>query len=392
VAPQREPAGRPTTVDRPTPSPAAAPKAPPSAEAEHKAPEPEPQPQRQPEPEPEPVVVVAPAPDAGRVAAIEEQLAAALLRVTEVAEVQRSESASRTQADHALRSELQTIMRQGLAEVRAEVMASAEAAAARMAALEDAVRRSVADVAGALESRRTELDGLTGALAEVRSEVERLTGASQELARTQGDLDRRVGELAGRASGRADEATIQAAEQRIQETLGQVRSEVTALEQKVQADAGTLTRTVEAQRADLEGALDRRIREELAMVGTVVDETGLAQAQLARTVDDLMQQVATTEVRVNAVAASEEDTTMRLHALEQQMQESVRRLTREVRAQRDAMQAMLAATEAPDGGPAADRPSPSPEPGSAPSAGLLYDLERQLQEAESRLARLGDVG
>jgi chromosome segregation ATPase len=207
-----------------------------------------------------------------------------------------------------------------------------------------------------------------------------VTSASRELARAQGDLDRRVGELASRTSSQATESAL-AAEQRIQETLGQARSGVTALEEQLHGNVAAFTGMVEAQRAELETALDGRMREELSTVATVVDEMGLAQAQLARQLDTLVQQVAATEARIDDLASSTHGGASRLHALEQRMQESVHRLTGEVRAQREAVHALVA--------PA---PARAPVAEGAGATDLLDDLERQLQQAESRLARLGDVG
>ena len=369
ASPSERPA-RGRAADQPAPpAEAATPQPPPAPEADETVHAPPAQEQSS-----EPVVV-APATGDGRLAEIEQHLQVDLLRVAEVADLQRSESSGRSEAEETVQAQVQSAVRESLAQLRAEVMASAHTGATRMAGLEDSLRRSVADVAQALEARKDELTGFTGALAGIRSDVEQLTEAVQRLGQAQTDLDRRVGELATQMSEQTTATALEEAERRIVESLRQARSHMTSLEEQLQRDVTSVTGMVESQRAELQRALDDRMRDELTTVATVVDETGLAQAQLARTVDELVRQVAATEAKLDALASSAAAGTERLNAVERGMQESVHRLTDDVRAQRRAAEASAAPA---GGGPVAP-------------ADLLDALERQLQEAESRLARLGDL-
>ncbi|MGH9151562.1 MAG: hypothetical protein ACRD03_03945, partial [Acidimicrobiales bacterium] len=105
------------------------------------------------EPVPEPLAV--PSVDEARLAAVEDRLGAALSRITELADVQRLESIRRAKGDEGVQARAQAALVQGLAELRTEVLASAEATAARLAALEEGVRAAVADLRAELARATT---------------------------------------------------------------------------------------------------------------------------------------------------------------------------------------------------------------------------------------------
>jgi len=326
-----------------------------------------------------------------RLADLEKQLQHAMTRLSELADVQRAESIRRRATHEASQSEMKSALVQGLAEVEAQIEGSSELAAARVAALEDQVRVGAAGVAESLMSQGTELATVAGVVGGLRGEIERLCASARELAGAQIDLDHRLVDMAVHVSAQpAAPQVVDVVERRVGEaqaalaaSIAAHRTEVDAalaerlpaaqgvasLEEQLRSSVLTLTQGVDGLRRDIEARFDDGVGPQLkAMAATSVE--------LCRDRDRLEAQVAALSEVVDAGGR-------RLEGLEQRIETSVARLTRLIEAQGVELREAIA-----------ERPAPQPADGGAPAEGdLIGALERQLREAERRLAqRVGSSG
>jgi hypothetical protein len=340
----------------------------------------------------EPVVAPAAAAeeqDDGRLAALEAGAQKAITLLTELADVQRSESIERRQAQAAFRSEMQAALVQGVGAVRAELTASVETAASATARIEDELHQSLIRVAELLDAQRGELGAVAGAVADNRNELHAVVESNRELNRAQSDLDQRVDDLAsGLAQAREREGSSEGPDRPMQEdyarlaavvegqgaqlqaalaeSLARELSRASELEQRVEERLAALTSLLQAQRTELFAALDNGVRLELGAVGQAVDELALSR----REVDGRLEELA------GAWGAGESA----LRVLEKRIQESLDQLAEKVEAQGRGLQSALALLESRRG----DAPPRASSTGSA--SGLLEELERQLRDADARLA------
>ncbi len=220
---------------------------------------------------PHPVQVVAAEPvDDGRLKAVEAQLRAVVTQLAAGADVQRSQGAAADATSAAL------------TEVRAEMREMADAAAAaRAAATEAEVRRSVGSLTELVESQHCDMVALAGAVAHTRSEVESLRD--------------------------------------------QLGAHVTAL-----------THLVETQRTSIE-ALDDVVRTELSTVAQALHDLTKAGESAENRLEDLDRKALDGDAQVHALRALAEAGAGRVHALERK-QASLQRLTRLLGAQAGARQ------------------------------------------------------
>lgn len=262
----------------------------------------------EPAPAPEPVAV--PVVDEDRLAAMEDQLRAALLRIAELADVQRMESIRRTKGDEAVQAQVQAALVEGLAELRAEVLAWAEATAARLTALEASVRGTVdhvraelarvgtsteelaarvsaqaAGTSAAIEAAHGGLASLEVAMDErVRQEVAAIAPAVDDLTRARDRVAAEVDRLVHHAAAtdaRVEALTssadmgvsgLHALEHRMQDAVHRLAKEIEAHRRSLQeqdvsppavavSPPGERATAAEAGSADLLDALERQLRE-----------------------------------------------------------------------------------------------------------------------------------
>ncbi len=269
--------------------------------------------------------------DGGRLDAIESQVRSALTQLRELADVQRSQSIARREADQTLQGRLQEALVAGLAELRAEMAAPGEPDPASAQGLADQVRRNVTAMAQALQAQRAEVATLVDGLARAHFEV-------------------------------------------------------ATLEERLQSSMLTLTRMVETQRADLEAAVRNSARPDLSALARTVEELARAGTQVDARVEAVVGQVADAGARVDAIVAAVDRNTTRLDRVEQATQDAVQRLSALVEAQRRDLEAALAS-------PAGRTVVAGIAPFTDPLRGDPVDiLERQLSEAASRLAQRSLAG
>ena len=277
-----------------------------------------------------------------------------------------------------------------LAEIHAEVTASSERNAAGLAALEAQARRSVEGLGRILQAERSELAALSTALTETRGEVQHLAESNVEVVRRQGELEQRLAEVMAAVSADRGGARIEELERRIEEALDRVGL-VPSLEQRLQGDVVTLTQMVEAVRSDVEASFVVPVRERLGAVIEAVQELVRARDAVQASLDGLVGRAGDAEARVAALESAVEKADRRLRAMDERVQTSLDGLTPVIESQRVQLGIVMAALQ-----PVAAEPEPDAEAGqplesripTAGHGGLLHGLERQLQEAEGRLARL----
>ncbi|MDQ3896415.1 MAG: hypothetical protein M3326_04025, partial [Actinomycetota bacterium] len=217
--------------------------------------------------------------DDARLSAMEVQLEAALARLAELSEVRPTDAPDAVdahEAEEAEESRLREELRQGLAEIRAEVLASSEATSARLAALEEQARRSADGLAEVVQAQRGALAALSAALDETRAEV-------QQLAATES------------AGGGPD---------------------VTAL-----------TQLVETLRNDVDAALADPVRAQWPTLVQTVRDLVRGRDHVQGGLDALVAQAKDAEGRVNALTSAVGEVANRVRALELRVQNSVDRLT-----------------------------------------------------------------
>ena len=333
------------------------------------------------EPESEPSKPVEPADDV-RLAAMEAELQSAMSRLAELADVQDEELAE---------SRLQEALRKGLADIRAEVLEASEGSTARA---------DLEALAQVVQAQQRQLVSLSAELDETRADVQRLAGVQRdetaESRLQEGLADIRAEVLRSSESGPAWE-DVEALAQLVQGQQGQVvslsavldetRAEVkrlaesdlesrtapagagiAGLEERLRGDVATLVQLVETLRGDIEGPLGTSAQNGMAMVVRAIQE--LAQGR-----DEV-------KARLDALASAIEEGGGRVQELELRIEKSIDGLSAALDDYRRELRLSATTNGRLDraGEPAA---SGTPTPGE-----LLDGLERQLQEAESRLARL----
>lgn len=332
---------------------------PPALERE---PEP-PEPVEMPAPAPAAVMAVADAPNAERTA-MEERLALFERHLRAVTD-------RVNQLGHDLWADRAATEERGRTE-EAEVRSALDRLGEELAA--------VAGVGGQVDSQQAELAAALSAVAEIRSEIERLSEANLELARANQDLERRAATKAP-MSPYDPAAEMVAAQEELAEAHRELARRLADVEAPAApADLSQIRRQVadgvaeverrlaarlEAQRRDLEAAIEDSIRGQRAGVGQMQHEMAEGQADLRQRLDALSAQLAQGMARMDAHAAWAASTTDRLDEFEE-------RLERALLASPPAFWEAVADTgqAAPDGS----------------AGGLLDALERQLHAASTRLA------
>lgn len=301
----------------------------------------------------------APAPrggDDGRIEALERQLATVLTRLDELTEAQRPES-----VDH------------------------------QVSALEARVSKSFAAV---VEFAESNLTALSTELAESRS----------ELAAAKDEIDRRLVEMTSWLSAQpTPEALMETFRGELKEVetrlarspeapwaemdalsggLAQARLEITSLGEQLRASEEALMKLIETRREEVREAVAGRVRQEVASLVRAAEELIQARELVESKLDGLVETALDTEVRVNALASSTDAAAGGLQALEESTRERIHRLTALIDSERRAREeAQVRNDQAAREQRAAAAPPPPPPPT------LLDALDRQLQEAEIRLAK-----
>lgn len=337
------------------------------------------------EPEGEPSEPVAPADDV-RLAAMEAQLQAAVSRLAELADVRDEELTE---------SRLQEALRKGLADIRAEVLESSESGPARkdveaLGQVVQAQQRQLVSLSAVLDETRAEVQRLAGVqrdepaesrlqealgkgLADIRAEVLRSSEGGpawkdvEALAQLVQEQQRQVVSL----SAVMDETRAQVkrlAESDLKSRIAPAGARVAGLEERLQGDVTTLTQLVETLRGDIEGPLGTSAQNGVAMVVQAIQE-------LARGRDEV-------RARLDALASAIEEGGGRVQELELRMDKSIDGLSTAL----DDYRRELRLSAARHG--SLDRTSEATGSGTPTPGELLDGLERQLQEAEGRLARL----
>lgn len=360
-------------------------------------------------PAPAPVVaspvVAQGAVDTRRLAAVEAQLVEVLARVASPAESAGELQRLSGQVADLLRGQNAELAKlsASVAQVRAEVRELGESHRAlalvqrdldqRMveleshpgAEIETTLATEFADVRASLRAMID--DGLEHLRSEVASLQQRvddesaarlglseLAESTRAVARAQGDLDQRLGDLAAHvaalagldpeAAGAGELAELRAG---VAGALGAVES----LEQRSRAELAAVAALLEAQRKDLTEALHDVAHETLMSMAEPLRDLTKAREDFERRLESLQHKAQQDHRRVEALNASATAGASRLHALEQKLHTSVQRLIHPVGAN-------------PDEGEAA----PAPAVERRPAGALLESLERQLREAEERLGQL----
>jgi hypothetical protein len=270
----------------------------------------------------------APAPsEDGRLSSFEAQLRAVVRQVRDLAEVDRPASIDAGQVEERIQAQVHEVVGAELAGLRAELAAGREAEGPQMAALAEQVRQDVGAMAEALQGQRRDLSTLVAMVDEARTEVERLRHSNEELAARHVTLDQRVAHLSDRVAA------------------------APVPEAPVPPDVSPLVRAVE--------------------------ELSQARAQIDDRIGVLVQEAAEQRARMDALLAAVDGGSRRLQEVEQRMHDDVDHLTGLLEGQRRGLQSLLSSTASPTVTPVGD----------ADGDDLLDVLERQLLEAERRLAR-----
>jgi hypothetical protein len=264
------------------------------------------------------------APDDGRLATLEAQLRAVVRQLRELADRDPTPIADSGQAEERIQTHVYEA-------VRAELAAVRDTEGDPMAALADQVRRDLGAMAEALQVQRRDLSTLVAMVDEARGEVER--------------VDRHVAELPAVATNPPTEL-------------------IDGLDAKVAAVTGM----VETHRREVAAVMQERIPPDLSpLLGAVEDRINV-----------LVREAAEQRARMDALLAAVDAGGRRLQEVEQRMQDDVDRLTGLLEGQRRGLQSILAVASKPA--------APPPMEGDPDGDDLLDVLERQLLEAERRLA------
>lgn len=302
-----------------------------------------------------------------KAAVAQDDLRQSLQTATQLIEAQRrdlgalSEAVRETRAELRSATESQGTLAQAQQQLHERMTAFAEHSerftgpGAASSEVERDLRHNLQFVTELLQAQQRELAALSAALVETRNDLHAVTESHQALARSQQDLGRRLVDMAPSdppSAGNAQrtealERGLEEMSARLTEGLARARAETTDLVAQLRKDVGALSRAVEAQRHQFETAGDAGVRAELS---------GLTQA-------------------VAGLRTSSGTHGDRLEALEDQVKDVAVRLSSLIDAER-------AALPAPVGDGAAGLP------GRVAGGGLLDALDRQLRDAEGRLARL----
>ena len=235
-----------------------------------------------------------------------------------------------------------------------------ELAAPAPAATEEELRGRVASVIELVDAQAQVLANVSGTVADQGTKFSEVAEWSRQVTRAYRELTTRVVELAQRV-----------------DTRGGAGPRLDDLDRRVDELHASTSMVQERADAGLVAASDR-LDAGLAAVTTRLDDLGAAGDDLEARLEALHRRSIEAESRLAAVTAAAEAENGRVHALEEKVQASLRRMTRLVGAQGRHRPAA----------PVDVRP-PAPAP---PSTAMLDDLDRQLREAESRLARRSSGG
>jgi regulator of replication initiation timing len=252
----------------------------------------------------------------------------------------------------------------------------AEAARSLVARLGEQVA-ALAGVGDRVDGQRAELAAVVSAITELRSELQRLSDGNRALVRSNDELERRLAEVSAAAAPepdvtRAELAAVVAAHDQLEQRVA--AAEVRPLDVS-QLDGHIASRLEEVERrlsdqlmarwGDLETAIEKSVAVHGAKFVRAHEELADAQAGILQRLDQVAGQVAQLTRRVEAMASWMGSTTERLDALEDRAERVL--LATAPRLEVPGWQALR-------------------DPSDAPTGGLLETLERQLQDAASRLA------
>lgn len=221
----------------------------------------------------------------------------------------------------------------------------------RGAELERHLRKSVAELVEQVQNERTERAAVNAELAEMRADIDRIAETGRELARGQLDLTRRFTELAEQTSALPTSEAL-----------------ADAVDHRLRLVADGIEQSVDARGTDFYVALT----EGLAQARAPLQELQSAHDSLDERLDDLMSQVSDGQARVDALTSSMDATVSQFHVREQTLNESVKRLT-------SLLEDQMRGTDTSAASPASGVGHPG-------TGGLLDSLERQLRDAERRMA------
>ena len=237
---------------------------------------------------------------------------------------------------------------------------------------------AVAGVGDRVDGQRAELAAVLSAVAELRSELQRLSDGNRALVRSHQDLERRVAEppppVAPPPPGvRPEEvAALVAAHEQLERRVAAAESrsvDASQVDGLLSSRLGEverrLTDQVASQWGDLETAIEGSVRVYTAGFVRAQEEVAGVQEGILQRLEALATQLAQVTSRMDSMASWVASTNERLEALEE-------------RAER----VLLATWPRPD---APGWPAPG-ESSELPTGSLLDTLERQLQDAASRLA------
>lgn len=287
---------------------------------------------------------------------------------------------------------LQDALRQGLAEVRAEMSAALERGA-DLAMVDEEARRRTEKLTQAVQAQQGRLLSLSAVLDEVRTEMRRLA-ASTEGSRAQAELERWIDEriagaridvtaleqrlrdhltpLARRADLNQELARSHGAlERRIEETAASAAAQAAAVEQQLRAEISDLRQLVGALRHEIEASLGAPVQAGLAAIVQAVQE-------LARARDEIR---ASAEQTARTLVSAVEEEGGRVRSLELRVDKAIERLTAVLDHHHQQLRDVVAMYRLEAGVDAALSVRSTP-------GELVVALERQLQAAEGRLAEL----
>lgn len=258
----------------------------------------------------------------------------------------------------------------------------------QVSALEARVSKSFAAV---VEFAESNLTALGTELAESRS----------ELAAAKDEIDRRLVEITSWLSAQpGPEALMQTFRGEMKEVetrlarspdapwaemdalsggLAQARLEIASLGEQLRASEEALRQLIETRREEVRNAVAERVRQEVATLVRAAEELLQARELVESKLDGLVETALDTDMRVNALASSADAAAGGLHALEESTREWVHRLTALIDNERRAREEAQARNDQAAREQRAAAPPPPPT--------LLDALDRQLQEAEVRLAK-----
>lgn len=243
---------------------------------------------------------------------------------------------------------------------------------------DEAARSALAGVGDQISTQRAELADVRSAITELRSELHRLSDASRDLVRAHQELDQRLADApAATEVPAADLGPLVAAHEALERRVAEVEARPPEVPPSVDLSdierlltsrlaevEARVTDQMAGQWARLERAIEASVRVSSEGFGRAQEELATGQAGAVQRLDALAAQVAHVGGRMDAMASWVATTNDRLDSLEE-------------RAER----ALLA------GAPRLEIPPwQAPEESSGESRSLLETLDRQLQDAASRLA------